>query len=100
MPRTDTYPQTQPASRAAWRQWLAAEHGRSPGVWLVYGKKASSQPSLTYAEAMEEALCFGWIDSHPRKLDAERTQLLFTPRQPRSGWNKGGFGRFLRYFVA
>jgi uncharacterized protein YdeI (YjbR/CyaY-like superfamily) len=54
-------------------------------VWLVYGKKASGLPSLSYAEAVEEALCFGWIDSHPRKLDAERTQLLFTPRKPRSG---------------
>lgn len=88
MPRTDTYPQAQPASRAEWRQWLAEHHASLPGVWLVYFKKASGQPSVTYAEAVEEALCFGWIDSHPRKLDADRTQLLFTPRKPRSGWSK------------
>jgi uncharacterized protein YdeI (YjbR/CyaY-like superfamily) len=88
MPRTDTFAQTQPASRAAWRQWLAGHHASAPGVWLVYGKKASGLPSLSYADAVEEALCFGWIDSHPRKLDAERTQLLFTPRKPRSGWSK------------
>ena len=88
MSRTDTYAQFQPASRAEWRQWLAAHHASAPGVWLVYCKKASGLPSLSYAEAVEEALCFGWIDSHPRKLDAERTQLLFTPRKPRSGWSK------------
>lgn len=88
MPRTDAHPQFQPASRAEWRQWLAAHHASAPGVWLVYCKKASGLPSLSYAEAVEEALCFGWIDSHPRKLDADRTQLLFTPRKPRSGWSK------------
>jgi uncharacterized protein YdeI (YjbR/CyaY-like superfamily) len=88
MSRTDDFPQAQPASRAAWRQWLHDHHAGSPGVWLVYCKKASGLPSLTYAEAVEEALCFGWIDSHPRKLDADRTQLLFTPRKPRSGWSR------------
>ena len=98
--RPDTYPQTQPDSRAAWRQWLAAHHAGSPGVWLVYGKKASGLPSLRYAEAVEEALCFGWIDSHPRKLDAARTQLLFTPRKPRSGWSKVNKERLLRLEAA
>ncbi|QNH62619.1 YdeI/OmpD-associated family protein [Hymenobacter sediminicola] len=88
MSRTDTYAQAQPASRAEWRHWLAEHHASSPGVWLVYFKKASGQPSVSYAEAVEEALCFGWIDSHPRKLDADRTQLLFTPRKPRSGWSR------------
>ncbi|GAB2850464.1 YdeI/OmpD-associated family protein [Hymenobacter ruber] len=88
MSRTDAYAQAQPTSRAAWRQWLAEHHASAPGVWLVYFKKASGQPSVSYAEAVEEALCYGWIDSHPRKLDAERTQLLFTPRKPRSGWSK------------
>ena len=100
MPRSDSYPQTQPASRAAWRQWLAAHHASSPGVWLVYAKKGSGLPSLSYAEAVEEALCFGWIDSHPRKLDAERSQLLFTPRQPRSGWSKVNKERLQRLEAA
>ena len=57
-------------------------------MWVVYYKQAAGQPSVRYGEAVEEALCFGWIDSLPRKLDDERTQLLFTPRKPRSGWSK------------
>ena len=96
MPRPDAYAQTQPASRAAWRQWLAENHASGPGVWLVYCKKASGLPSVSYAEAVEEALCFGWIDSLPRKLDADRTQLLFTPRKPKSGWSKANKERLLR----
>ena len=100
MSRTDTYAQAQPASRAAWRQWLAAHHTSAPGAWLVYCKKASGIPSVTYAEAVEEALCFGWIDSHPRKLDADRTQLLFTPRKPRSGWSKVNKERLARLEAA
>lgn len=100
MPSPDARPQYQPASRAEWRQWLAAHHASTPGVWLVYGKKASGLPSLSYAEAVEEALCFGWIDSHPRKLDADRTQLLFTPRKPKSGWSKANKERLLRLEAA
>ena len=96
MPRPDAYAQTQPASRAEWRQWLADNHARSPGVWLVYFKQETGQPSVRYAEAVEEALCFGWIDSLPRKLDAERTQLLFTPRRPKSGWSKANKERLVR----
>jgi uncharacterized protein YdeI (YjbR/CyaY-like superfamily) len=88
MPRTDDFVQAQPASRAEWRQWLAEHHASAAGVWLVYCKKASGRPSVAYAEAVEEALCFGWIDSHPRKLDVERSQQLYTPRRPRSGWSK------------
>ena len=100
MARPDTYAQTQPASRAEWRQWLAAHHASTPGVWLVYCKKASGLPSLSYAEAVEEALCFGWIDSHPRKLDAERSQQLYTPRRPKSGWSKVNKERLVRLEAA
>jgi uncharacterized protein YdeI (YjbR/CyaY-like superfamily) len=100
MPRPDTHPQTQPASRAEWRQWLAEHHASLPGVWLVYCKKASGLPSVSYAEAVEEALCFGWIDSHPRKLDAERSQQLYTPRRPRSGWSKVNKERLARLEAA
>lgn len=96
MPRTDAYAQAQPSSRAEWRQWLTDNHASAPGVWLVYCKKASGLPSVTYLEAVEEALCFGWIDSHPRKLDADRSQLLFTPRKPKSGWSKVNKERLLR----
>ncbi|WP_046243656.1 YdeI/OmpD-associated family protein [Hymenobacter terrenus] len=96
MPRPDAFAQAQPASRAEWRQWLADNHATQPGVWLVYFKKETGQPSVSYAEAVEEALCFGWIDSLPRKLDAERSQLLFTPRKPKSGWSKVNKERLVR----
>jgi uncharacterized protein YdeI (YjbR/CyaY-like superfamily) len=100
MPSLDAHPQFQPASRAEWRQWLAAHHASAAGVWLVYCKKASGLPSLSYAEAVEEALCFGWIDSHPRKLDAERSQQLYTPRRARSGWSKVNKERLARLEAA
>ena len=100
MPAPDMHPQFQPASRAAWRQWLAEHHASAPGVWLVYGKKGSGLPSLSYAEAVEEALCFGWIDSHPRKLDADRSQQLYTPRRPRSGWSRVNKERLVRLEAA
>ncbi|MFD2721270.1 YdeI family protein [Hymenobacter monticola] len=100
MPSPDAHPQFQPASRAEWRQWLAAHHASAAGVWLVYCKKASGLPSLSYAEAVEEALCFGWIDSHPRKLDAARSQQLYTPRRPRSGWSKVNKERLQRLEAA
>jgi uncharacterized protein YdeI (YjbR/CyaY-like superfamily) len=76
-----------PGNRAEWRQWLAHHHGRSAGVWLISGRVGSLQPRVGYEEAVEEALCFGWVDSRPRKLDAERTMLWFAPRQARSGWS-------------
>lgn len=75
-------------SRAEWRAWLADHHRSAPGVWLISSKKGTGQPRVEYDEAVEEALCFGWIDSLPRKLDDERSMLLFTPRKPKSGWSK------------
>lgn len=74
--------------RSAWRAWLHENHTCSQGVWLVYFKKHSKQPSVTYAEAVEEALCFGWIDSTVRPIDAHRWMQLFTPRRPKSVWSK------------
>lgn len=72
--------------RDAWRRWLEANHDRSKGVWLAIGKKGSTATRLMYDEAVEEALCFGWIDSTVRKLDAQRSQQLYTPRKPNSTW--------------
>jgi uncharacterized protein YdeI (YjbR/CyaY-like superfamily) len=73
----------------AWRDWLDEHHARSGGVWLVLAKKAMTSPtSLTYDEALDEALCYGWIDGQLRRRD-ERTYLRgFTPRHPRSAWSK------------
>ncbi|WP_295816325.1 YdeI family protein [uncultured Deinococcus sp.] len=77
----------EPASRAAWRAWLQANHATSRGVRLVLHKKGSPTPNLSSAEAVEEALCFGWIDSRPGRLDGHRSFLTFTPRRPGSGWS-------------
>lgn len=76
----------QPASRAAWRRWLGEHHASSTGVWLVMWRKASGRTSLSYDDAVEEALCVGWIDSKGGKVDDERTRLLMTPRKPGSSW--------------
>src|SRR5690242_14390957 len=79
---------THPKSRAAWRKWLETNHARAEGVWLISYKKATGKPRLTYDEAVEEALCFGWIDSKPGKLDEERSMLWFAPRKSGTGWSK------------
>lgn len=90
----------QPHDRAAWRAWLADHHEREAGVWLVTLRKASGLPRIGYDEAVEEALCFGWVDSKPRKLDALRTMLYFAPRKPRSGWSRPNKERVERLTAA
>ncbi len=77
-----------PKTRAAWRAWLEQHHTRSDGVWLVSYKKATGQARFDYDEAVEEALCFGWIDSKPNKLDDERAMLWFAPRKAGAGWSR------------
>lgn len=79
---------THPLTRAAWRDWLAANHEQDEGVWLISYKKASGKPAMSYDEAVEEALCWGWVDSKPRKLDDERTMLYYAPRKDGSGWSR------------
>jgi uncharacterized protein YdeI (YjbR/CyaY-like superfamily) len=75
-------------SRAAWRQWLQKNHQALTSIWLVIYKKDSGVPSLTYDEAVEEALCFGWVDSKPNKRDEKSYQLFFAVRKPKSVWSK------------
>ncbi len=77
-----------PQTRAAWRTWLTHNHTRAEGVWLISYKKSTGKPRFDYEEAVEEALCFGWIDSKPNKLDAERSLLWFAPRKAGAGWSK------------
>jgi uncharacterized protein YdeI (YjbR/CyaY-like superfamily) len=72
----------------AWRDWLAKNHEREAGVWLKLAKKSSPTPSVTYAEALEEALCFGWIDGQVRRFDQHFYLQRFTPRRPRSKWSQ------------
>ena len=75
----------QPKDRAAWRRWLTKNHDVKPGVWLVFVK--SPAPNLDYEASVQEALCFGWIDSVVNTLDATRYKQVFTPRKPGSGWS-------------
>jgi uncharacterized protein YdeI (YjbR/CyaY-like superfamily) len=87
-------------TRAQWRQWLSRHHGASGGVWLVTFKKGSGQPQLAYADAVEEALAFGWVDSKPRKLDEARSMLWFAPRKRGSGWSRPNKERVARLQAA
>lgn len=91
MTRGDTHPM--PAkdcpvldlgSRGKWRAWLREHHGTQSGIWLVFHKTG---PSIGYEDAVEEALCFGWIDSLVKRLDGERYARKFTPRKPGSKWS-------------
>lgn len=81
------------ADAAAWRAWLAEHHAQPTGVWLVLAKKGTTEPtSLTYGQALEEALCHGWIDGQAKRRDAATHQQRFTPRRPRSAWSKRNVG--------
>ena len=73
--------------RASWRAWLAEHHAQAAGVWTVRYKKGAGRPTLSWNDIVEEAICFGWIDSLPRKLDAERTMLYVAPRKASSRWS-------------
>lgn len=77
------------ADAAAWRSWLGHHHGDSTGVWLALAKKGTSEPTrLTYDEALEEALCHGWIDGQLGRRDEATYRQRFTPRRGRSAWSK------------
>jgi uncharacterized protein YdeI (YjbR/CyaY-like superfamily) len=79
--KIDEFADFHPLSRREWREWLAENHAQAAGIWFVYFKKQTGKPRVTYDQAVEEALCFGWIDSLPRKVDENRSKLLFTPRK-------------------
>lgn len=96
MAKVDEFADFHPPDRPAWRGWLAKNHDQARGIWFVYYKKSANRPRVSYDEAVEEALCYGWIDSLPRKLDEERSKLLFTPRKARSVWSKPNKERVAR----
>jgi uncharacterized protein YdeI (YjbR/CyaY-like superfamily) len=77
-----------PLTRAKWRAWLEQHHTRKEGVWLISYKKTTGKSRFEYDEAVEEALCFGWVDSKSNRLDEERSMLWFAPRKPGTGWSK------------
>jgi uncharacterized protein YdeI (YjbR/CyaY-like superfamily) len=87
------------ASRVEWRAWLQENHTRAKEALLIHYKKATGKQGLSVAEAVEEALCFGWIDGILRRIDAERHVVRYTPRRKGSVWsqvNKGRVERLIR----
>jgi uncharacterized protein YdeI (YjbR/CyaY-like superfamily) len=89
-----------PFDRAGWRAWLIANHGTSNGVYLASWRRGSGRSSVPYEEAVEEALCVGWIDSTGRNLDAERSIQWFSPRRARSAWARSNKERVARLTAA
>ena len=87
------------STRKAWRDWLAKHHAKRKDIWLVFYNKASGKPRIPYNDAVEEALCFGWIDSTVKKLNKDSFAQRFTPRKSGSRWsemNKERVRRLLR----
>lgn len=89
-----------PLTRAEWRAWLEQNHTRTEGIWLISYKKATGKLRFEYEEAVEEALCFGWIDSKGNKLDDERSLLWFAPRKAGTGWSKINKDRVAKLLAA
>jgi uncharacterized protein YdeI (YjbR/CyaY-like superfamily) len=83
-------------TRGEWRAWLEANHATESGVWHVSWRPASGRPRVPYEEAVEEALCFGWIDSKGGNLDEQRARQYYAPRNPRSGWARSNKERVER----
>ena len=77
-----------PTNRQHWREWLQEHHDTKQAIWLIYHKKKSATPNLTWSEAVDEALCFGWIDSRAKPIDDETYRQFFSRRKPRSVWSK------------
>jgi uncharacterized protein YdeI (YjbR/CyaY-like superfamily) len=89
----DALPELIVADRASWRSWLATHHHQDQGVWLVLAKKQVVEPTrLTYDEALEEALCHGWIDGQVGRRDERTYRQRFTPRRARSSWSQRNVG--------
>lgn len=79
--------EVRPTSRAQWRAWLAKNHDTSRGCWVVYAKKGTDVPTLSYEESVLEALCYGWIDGLMKSIDETYYKRRFTPRKPKSTWS-------------
>ncbi len=78
----------EPVSRAGWRAWLAEHHASWRAVWVVHARRPEPGSRPSYDDLVEEALCFGWVDSRSQGLDEERALLYFTPRRPGGGWSR------------
>ena len=81
-------PSFQPRTRAEWRKWLAADHDTAKGIQLIIVRKNAEVAGILYSDAVEEALCFGWIDGVTNSVDEQRYKLYMSPRKPESVWSK------------
>ncbi len=88
MKNKDSLPTLAFASQQEWERWIAAHHQEATGLWLKIAKKGAGIPSVSYAEALECALCYGWIDGQKAALDDQFWLQKFTPRRPKSGWSQ------------
>jgi uncharacterized protein YdeI (YjbR/CyaY-like superfamily) len=86
-------------NREDWRAWLEMHYASEPEIWLVYPKKASGKARIAYNDAVEEALCFGWIDSLVKSLDSDHSVQRFSPRKPKAGYSQANQER-LRWLVS
>ncbi len=84
------------ATRAEWRKWLKKNYKTEKEIWLVYYKKTSGKPRVEYNDAVEEALCFGWIDSNVKKIDEERFAQRFSRRNPKTGYSQANKERLAK----
>ena len=84
---SDDIPEIEAPDRASFRKWLAENHDTEQAVWLTFWKKGSGRPSIEWSEAVDEALCFGWIDSKVQSIDKERYRQYWTVRKPGSVWS-------------
>jgi uncharacterized protein YdeI (YjbR/CyaY-like superfamily) len=100
MSALDDAPQVHADDRATWHAWLEANHATSNGAWLVTWRPRSGRVGLDYEAAIEEALCFGWVDSTGGRVDDDRGKLYFAPRKPRSGWAATNKARVERLIAA
>jgi uncharacterized protein YdeI (YjbR/CyaY-like superfamily) len=84
------------SNRKDWRKWLKENHKTTDCIWLIYYKKHTGKPRIPYDDAVEEALCFGWIDSIVKRIDEERFMQKFTPRKNKSSWSESNKKRVIK----
>jgi uncharacterized protein YdeI (YjbR/CyaY-like superfamily) len=100
MSALDDAPWVEAEDRETWRAWLEANHATAKGAWLVTWRASTGRPRLEYEAAVEEALCFGWVDSTGGWIDTERGKQYYAPRKPRSGWAATNKARVERLIAA
>ncbi len=94
------FKKVKPKSREEWRAWLDENHAASTGIWLVFAKKHTGLPTVSYEEAVQEALCFGWIDSILKSIDDRFHMQMFTPRKAKSAWSVSNKARLSKLMKA